>query len=118
MKESPIEILAEKIEREYEQMRESRWDMTADELIENAEKIAVSKFIKANIRSCVNADTAEYLAGFKYPLDVLVENIICGHDPQGIALQERLSAQIEDMFDKNDLDEDFETEESEEITMQ
>lgn len=118
MKETAIEILAEKIDREYEQMRENWWDMTADELIENAEKIAVSKFIRGNIRSCVNADTAEYLAKFRSPLNALVESIICSSDPQGIALQERLRAQIDDLYDKQDLEEDYETEGSEEIAMQ
>lgn len=117
MKETSIEILAEKIDREYEQMRENWWDMTVDELIENAEKIAVSKFLKANIRSCVSTDTAEYLAKFRSPLNALVESIICSSDPQGIALQERLRAQVDDLYDKQDLEEDYETEKSEEITM-
>ena len=35
-----IDIFVDKINREYETMREKWWDMTADELIENAEKIA------------------------------------------------------------------------------
>ena len=43
-----VDRLVDKINHEYEVMRERWWDMTADELIENAEQITAAKFIRTN----------------------------------------------------------------------
>ena len=92
--------------------------MTADELIANAERIAAAKFIKANIESCILDDGAEYLLGFKEPLAAIVETIIYRYDPMNIAERETLSDLVYDLYDKHDLDSDFELEETDGITMQ
>ena len=117
-KETVIEMLMKKINHEYEKMRESWWDMTADELIANAERIAAAKFIKANIESCILDDGAEYLLGFKEPLAAVIETIMYSYDPQNIAKREWFSDHLYDLYDKHDLDADFEVEEESEITMQ
>ena len=113
-----IDKLVDKISHEYEKMRESWWDMTADELIANAERIAAAKFIKANIESCVADDEAEYLLGFKEPLAAVIETIMYSYDPQNIAKREWFSDHLYDLYDKHDLDADFEVEEESGITMQ
>ena len=113
-----IDKLVDKINHEYEKMRESWWDMTADELIANAERIAATKFIKANIESCVADDEAEYLLGFKEPLAAVIETILYSYDPQNIAKREWFSDHLYDLYDKHDLDADFEVEEESGITMQ
>lgn len=117
-KYTAIEKLMKKINHEYEKMREHWRDMTADELIENAEKIAAAKFIKANIESCVADDEAEYLLGFKEPLAAIVETIIYSYVPQNIAKCEWFSDHLYDLYDKHDLDADFEVEEESGISMQ
>lgn len=117
-KETVIEMLMKKINHEYEKMRESWWDMTADELIANAERIAAAKFIKANIESCILDDEAEYLLGFKEPLAAVIETILYRYDPRNIAEREWFSDHLYDLLDKHDLDADFEPEETEGITMQ
>lgn len=109
-----VDRLAEKINREYESMRESWWDMTADELIDNAERIAATKFVKAKIESSVLDDGAEYLLGFKKPLAAIIETIMYRYDPQNIAEREWFSDHLYDLCDKHDLDTDFETEDEEE----
>ncbi len=115
MKENTaVDRLTEKIDREYESMREGWWNMTADELIENAETIAAAKFIKANIESCILDDEAEYLLGFKAPLAAVIETIKYRYDPQNIAEREWFNDHLYDLFDKRDLDADFETEDEEE----
>ncbi|MBR1383741.1 MAG: hypothetical protein IJ555_08025 [Ruminococcus sp.] len=70
-----VDRLIDKINHEYEAMRERWWDMTADELIENAEQITVVKFIKANAESCITDDAAEYLLQFKNPLEALMDSL-------------------------------------------
>ena len=121
MKENTaVDRLAEKINQEYESMRESWWDMTTDELIDNAERIAAAKFVKAKIESSVLDGEAEYLLGFKKPLAAIIETIMYRYDPQNIAEREWFSDHLYDLFDKHDLDADFETEdeETESMTMQ
>lgn len=122
MKENTaVDRLTEKIDREYESMREGWREMTADELIENAETITAAKFIKANIESCILDDEAEYLLGFKEPLAAVIETIKYRYDPQNIAEREWFSDHLYDLFDKRDLNADFETEdeeETEDIAMQ
>ena len=113
-----VEKLTDKINREYLAMRERWWDMTADELIENADKIVAVKFITENIGSCIQDDEAEYLLGFKEPLAALVETVRYKYDPQNIAEREWFSDHLYDLMDKHDLDSDFEIEEAEGITMQ
>lgn len=113
-----IDKLVDKINHEYEKMRESWWDMTADELIANAERIAAAKFIKANIESCILDDGAEYLLVFKEPLAAVIETIMYSYDPQNIAKREWFSDHLYDLYDKHDLDADFEVEEESGITMQ
>lgn len=113
-----VDKLTDKINREYLAMRERWWDMTADELIENADKIVAVKFITENIRSCILDDQAEYLLGFKEPLAALVETVRYKYDPQNIAEREWFSDHLYDLMDKHDLDSDFEIEEAEGITMQ
>ena len=117
-KETVIEMLMKKINHEYEKMRESWWDMTADELIANAERIAAAKFIKANIESCILDDEAEYLLGFKEPLAAVIETILYRYDPRNIAEREWFSDHLYDLYDKHDLDADSEVEEESGITMQ
>ena len=97
-KETAIEKLMKKINHEYEKMRESWWDMTADELIVNAERIAAAKFIKANIGSCILDDGAEYLLGFKEPLAAIIETILYSYDPQNIAKREWFSDHLYDLY--------------------
>lgn len=112
MKQTDItESLTQKISREYEAMRESWWDMTADELIQYAEQIAAAKFVKENIGSCVCDDEAEYLLSFKEPLAAVMESIMYSYDPQNIAKREWFSDHLYDLYDKHDLDSDFEQEE-------
>lgn len=113
-----VDKLVKKINHEYEAMRERWWDMTADELIENAEKIAAAKFIKSNIESCIADDEAEYLLGFKDPLAAVIETIMYRYDPRNIAEREWFSDHLYDLLDKHDLDADFELEETDGITMQ
>ena len=113
-----IDRLVSKINMEYEVMREGWWDMTADELIANAEQIAAAKFIKANIESCISEDEAEYLLGFKEPLSAVIETIMYLYDPQNIAEREWFSDHLYDLLDKHDLDADYEFEEGNGITMQ
>ena len=113
-----IDKLVDKINHEYEKMRESWWDMTADDLIVNAERIAAAKFIKANIESCILDDGAEYLLGFKEPLAAVIETIMYRYDPQNISEREWFSDHLYDLLDKRELDSDFETEENEGMTMQ
>lgn len=113
-----IDKIVDKINHEYEKMRESWWDMTADELIANAERIAAAKFIKANIESCIFDDGAEYLLDFKEPLAAVIETILYSYDPQNIAKREWFSDHLYDLYDKHDLDADFEVEEESGITMQ
>ena len=117
-KDTAIEKLMKKINHEYENMRESWWDMTANELIENAEKIAAAKFIKANIESCILDDEAEYLLKFKEPLSAVIETIMYRYDPQNIAVREWFCDHLYDLYDKHDLDADFEVEEESGISMQ
>lgn len=117
-KDTAIEKLMKKINHEYEKMREIWWDMTADELIANAEQIAAAKFIKVNIESCILDDEAEYLLGFKEPLAAVIETIFYRYDPRNIAEREWFSDHLYDLLDKHDLDADFEPEETEGITMQ
>ena len=111
-------MFMKKINHEYEKMRESWWDMTADELIANAERIAAAKFIKANIESCILDDEAEYLLGFKEPLAAVIETILYRYDPRNIAEREWFSDHLYDLYDKHDLDADSEVEEESGITMQ
>lgn len=106
-----IESLVQKISREYETMRERWWDMTADELIQNAERIAAAKFVRENIGSSVCDDEAEYLLSFKEPLAAVTESILYRYDPQNIAEREWFSDHIYDLYDKHDLDSEYETEE-------
>ena len=113
-----VDKLVKKINHEYEAMRERWWDMTADELIKNAEQIAAAKFIKANIESCILDDEAEYLLGFKEPLAAVIETIMYRYDPQNIAEREWFSDHLYDLLDKRELDSDFETEETDGMTMQ
>ena len=113
-----VDKLVKKINHEYEAMRERWWNMTADELIENAEKIAAAKFIKSNIESCIADDEAEYLLGFKDPLAAVIETIMYRYDPRNIAEREWFSDHLYDLLDKHDLDADFELEETDGITMQ
>ena len=115
---SSVDRLVSKVNREYEAMRESWWRMTPDELIGIAEQIAAAKFIKANIESCILDDGAEYLLGFKEPLAAVIETIMYSYDPQNIAKREWFSDHLYDLYDKHDLDADFEVEEESEITMQ
>ena len=110
-----IESLVQKISREYEAMREHWWDMTADELIQNAERIAAAKFVRENIGSSVFDDEAEYLLSFKEPLAAVTESILYRYDPHNIAEREWFSDHIYDLYNKHDLDSDYETEE--EISM-
>lgn len=70
-----VERLTEKINREYLTMRERWWDMTADELIENADKIVAAKLIMENFESSITDDEAEYLLGFKAPLAALIDTV-------------------------------------------
>lgn len=113
-----VDKLVSKINREYEAMRERWWDMTADELIDNAEKIAAAKFIKANAHDCILDDAAEYLLQFKNPLEALISSIAYRYDPMNIAERETFSDLVYDLYDKHDLDTDFELEENEGMTMQ
>ena len=106
-----IECLVQKTSREYEAMRERWWDMTADELIQNAERIAAAKFVKENIGSSVCDDEAAYLLSFKEPLAAVTESILYRYDPQNIAEREWFSDHIYDLYDKHDLDSEYETEE-------
>ena len=118
MAENAVDRLVSKINHEYETMREGWWDMSADELIENAEQIAAAKFIKANINECILDDAAEYLLQFKSPLEALIESIAYRYDPMNIAERETFSDLVYDLYDKHDLDADFELEESDGMTMQ
>ena len=113
-----VDRLVDKINHEYEAMREHWWDMTADELIENAEQIAAAKFIKANAGKCILDDAAEYLLQFKSPLEALISSIEYRYDPMNIAERETFSDMVYDLYDKHDLDADFELEETDGITMQ
>ena len=113
-----VDRLVSKINKEFEIMREHWWDMTADELISNAEKIAAAKFIKENIESCILDDEAEYLLKFKEPLSAVIETIMYRYDPQNIAEREWFSDHLYDLGSKHELDTDFETEEDQGITMQ
>ena len=113
-----VNRLVDKINHEYEVMRERWWDMTADELIENAEKIAAAKFIRTNAGECILDDAAEYLLQFKNPLEALIESIAYRYDPMNIAERETLSDLVYDLYDKHDLDSDFELEETDGMTMQ
>lgn len=113
-----VERLTEKINREYLTMRERWWDMTADELIENADKIVAAKFIMENFESSITDDEAEYLLGFKAPLAALIDTVRYRYDPQNIAEREWFSDHLYDLLDKHDLDSDFEIDETEGITMQ
>ena len=118
MENNAVDRLAAKIDLEYEKMREGWWDMTADELIENAELIAAAKFVKTNIESCILDDEAEYLLGFKEPLLAIMETIMYRYDPRNIAEREWFSDHLYDLLDKRELDSDFEVEEDTGITMQ
>ncbi|MBR1751768.1 MAG: hypothetical protein IJ740_19660 [Ruminococcus sp.] len=118
MAENAVDKLVSKINLEYEKMREGWWDMTADELIENAEKIAAAKFIKANAGECILDDAAEYLLQFKSPLEALIDSIAYRYDPANIAERETFSDLVYDLYDKHDLNSDFEMEETEGISMQ
>lgn len=114
-----VDKLANKISLEYEAMIEHWRCMTADELIENAEQITAAKFIKANIRECVLDDSAEYLLQFKKPLEMLIDSLAYRYDPMNIAERETFSDMVYDLYDKHDLDGDFETEEeTEDLSMQ
>ena len=113
-----VDKLVSKINREYEAMRERWWNMTADELIDNAEKIAAAKFIKANAHDCILDDAAEYLLQFKNPLEALISYIAYRYDPMNIAERETFSDMVYDLYDKHDLDADFEMEEDIGIAMQ
>ena len=113
-----VDKLVSKINREYEAMRERWWDMTADELIDNAEKIAAAKFIRANAGDCILDDAAESLLQFKNPLEALIVSIAYRYDPMNIAERETFSDLVYDLYDKHDLDTDFELEENEGMTMQ
>ena len=115
---SSVDRLVSKVNREYEAMRESWWRMTPDELIGIAEQIAAAKFIKANIESCILDDGAEYLLGFKEPLAAIIETILYSYDSQNIAKREWFSDHLYDLYDKHDLDADFEVEEESGISMQ
>ena len=99
-----IDIFVDKINREYETMREKWWDMTADELIENAEKITAAKFIKENIESCLPDDEAEYLLGINEPLKAVIESIIYRYDPKNIAEREWFSDHLYDMCCRHELE--------------
>ena len=113
-----VDKLVKKINHEYEAMRERWWDMTADELIQNAEQIAAAKFIRANAVDCILDDAAEYLLQFKNPLEALIDSIAYRYDPTNIAEKETFSDLVYDLYDKHDLDADFELEETDGITMQ
>ncbi|SFW37862.1 hypothetical protein SAMN02910447_03142, partial [Ruminococcus sp. YE71] len=99
-----IDKLLKKINLEYESMREIWWDMTADELIENAEQIAAVKFIRTNIESCILDDAADYLLSFKNPLEVLMGTLASRYDPMDIAARETFSEMLREIYDKHDLD--------------
>lgn len=118
MAENAVDKLVSKINLEYEKMREGWWDMTADELIENAEQIAAAKFIRANAGDCILDDAAEYLLQFKNPLEALMDSMAYRYDPMNIAERETLSDLVYDLYDKHDLDSDFEMEEADGMTMQ
>ena len=118
MAENAVDKLVSKINLEYEKMREGWWDMTADELIENAEQIAAAKFIRANAGDCILDDAAEYLLQFKNPLEALMDSMAYRYDPMNIAERETFSDLVYDLYDKHDLDNDFEMEEADEMTMQ
>ena len=113
-----VDQLVEKISREYEIMREGWWDMTAGELIDNAEQVAAVKFIMANAGDCILDDAAEYLLQFRKPLEILVDAVKYRYDPMNIAERETFGDLIYDLCDKHDLDSDHETEENEGIAMQ
>ena len=118
MAENAVDKLVSKINLEYEKMREGWWDMTADELIENAEQIAAAKFIRANAGDCILDDAAEYLLQFKNPLEALMDSMAYRYDPMNIAEREIFSDMVDDLYDKHDLDSDFELEETDGMTMQ
>ncbi|SFC80767.1 hypothetical protein [Ruminococcus albus] len=112
-----VDMLVGKINREYETMRKKWWDMTADELIYNAERIAAAKFIKENIVSCISDDEAKYLLRFKEPLAAVIETILYRYEPQNIAEREWFSDHLYDLLDKRELDCDFEAEATNGMTM-
>lgn len=99
-----INHLVDKINKEFETMRERWWGMTADELITNAEKISAAKFIKENIGSCITDDEAEYLLSFDEPLAAVIETIMFRYDPQNIAEREWFSGHLYELNDKHMLD--------------
>ena len=113
-----VERLVDKINHEYEAMCEGWRKMTADKLIQNAEHIATAKFIKVNAGDCMLDDAAEYLLQFKNPLEALMDSIAYRYDPMNIAEREIFSDMVDDLYDKHDLDSDFELEETDGMTMQ
>ena len=112
-----IDRLVSKINKKYEVMREGWWDMTADELIAIAEKIAAAKFVKENIESCVSEDEAGYFLSLKDPLEALIDSVMYRYDPQNYAELEWFSNCLYDLCDKRDLDVDQEPEEAEGLKM-
>ena len=112
-----VQALAAKINREYEAMREGWWNMTADELIANAEQIAAAKFVKENIESCISEDEAGYFMSLKKPLEALIDSVMYRYDPQNYAELEWFSNCLYDLCDKRDLDVDHEPEEAEGLKM-
>lgn len=115
---SAVEKLVKKINHEYEAMRERWWDMTADELISCSERITAAKFVKVNISKCVSEDEAEYFLKLKSPLEALMESVIFRYDPWDIAERENFRDILVELFDKQDLDGDYELEEADGMTMQ
>ena len=115
---SAVDRLVSKVNREYEALRERWWDMTSDELIGIAEQIAAAKFIRENLDSCVNEDEAEYLLTLKQPLEALIDSVMYLYDPQNIAEREWFSNHLYELFDKHDLDADYEFEEEQGMTME
>lgn len=113
-----VERLVSKISHEYRSMRERWWDMVADDLIDNAERIAAAKFARENIGSSVSDDEAAYLLRLKTPLATIVETIMFQYDPQNIAQQEWFREHLADICYTQDLDVDYETEEAEGMIMQ
>ena len=113
-----IDQLMNKVNREYEAMREGWWRMTPDEFIGIAEQIAAAKFIRENLESCVNEDEAEYLLTLKKPLEALIDSVIYRYEPHNIAEREWFSDHLYELMNSHNLDADYEIEEEQSITMQ
>ena len=72
----PKEKLELRVKAEYAEFQSYWRTLSADDLVDNAPKIAVVNAVREQIMGCVNDEQAAYFARFSEPLEAISERIL------------------------------------------